>query len=302
MTQSQLEYFLVVAREMSISRASEILFVSQPAVSRQLSQLEEELDVKLFKRGNRQLEITEAGKAYQELFSQFNYKLSELKRRFSKKDLVAKHNLGCLEGWNIAFFYKELQKYLATEYANMQVHISGFNMDRILFALRNGKIDTAIVFESLFDDYQEIVTHKIGYTESILLYSRNHPLVGSNNLMLIDFRNDEFCVTAPVGFRNAFTNQTMLCQQAGFSPKYRHVQTLSEALMLVQTGECVMIADKLLMAKDNPLYCVLPLKGSRRNICLAYLKECDSAATEKVHSDILKFFGNKGQDIWAHEM
>lgn len=56
-----LKYFLIVAREENITRSAEILNVSQPALSRQLMQLEEELNTKLFIRGKRHLTLTDAG-------------------------------------------------------------------------------------------------------------------------------------------------------------------------------------------------------------------------------------------------
>lgn len=55
-----LKYFLAVAREENISRAAENLHITQPTLSRQISQLEEELGTKLFERGKR-LTLTEAG-------------------------------------------------------------------------------------------------------------------------------------------------------------------------------------------------------------------------------------------------
>lgn len=56
-----LKYFLVVAREENITRASEILHISQPALSRQLMQLEDELGAKLFIRGKRNITLTNEG-------------------------------------------------------------------------------------------------------------------------------------------------------------------------------------------------------------------------------------------------
>ena len=56
-----LKYFLTVAREEDITRASEILHISQPALSRQLMQLEEELGTQLFVRGRHSSTLTEAG-------------------------------------------------------------------------------------------------------------------------------------------------------------------------------------------------------------------------------------------------
>ena len=56
-----LQYFLAVAREESITRAAESLHITQPTLSRQLSQLEEELGTRLFERGTRHITLTPDG-------------------------------------------------------------------------------------------------------------------------------------------------------------------------------------------------------------------------------------------------
>lgn len=56
-----LRYFLALAREESIARAAEALHVTQPTLSRQLMDLETELDCKLFIRGSRRITLTNEG-------------------------------------------------------------------------------------------------------------------------------------------------------------------------------------------------------------------------------------------------
>ena len=56
-----LTYFMTVAREKTISKAAEVLHLSQPTLSKQLKELEEELGVQLFIRGNREISLTEDG-------------------------------------------------------------------------------------------------------------------------------------------------------------------------------------------------------------------------------------------------
>lgn len=56
-----LRYFLTVAQEESITRAAQLLHITQPTLSRQLAQLEEETGVKLFERGSRRLRLTSEG-------------------------------------------------------------------------------------------------------------------------------------------------------------------------------------------------------------------------------------------------
>lgn len=57
-----LKYFLAVAREENITRAAEQLHVSQPAVSRQIAQLEEELGIRAFERKGKRVTLTEEGR------------------------------------------------------------------------------------------------------------------------------------------------------------------------------------------------------------------------------------------------
>lgn len=56
-----LRYFLTVVREESITKAAEVLHITQPTLSRQLAQMEEEIGVRLFDRGTRKIWLTNEG-------------------------------------------------------------------------------------------------------------------------------------------------------------------------------------------------------------------------------------------------
>lgn len=74
---NQLKYFVVVANQESITKVSNILYVSQPAVSKMIKQLEDELNTKLFDRTGRTLKLNRAGKLF---YSYVNDSLGELDR------------------------------------------------------------------------------------------------------------------------------------------------------------------------------------------------------------------------------
>ena len=76
MTTKSLEYFLVVVKHLNISKAAKELFISQPALSKQISQLEAELGVSLFDRTKHSLKLTHAGEVL----------LSETNELFKKQD------------------------------------------------------------------------------------------------------------------------------------------------------------------------------------------------------------------------
>lgn len=59
-----LRYFLTVAREESITKAAEALYITQPTLSRQIAELEEEIGTLLFVRSNRNVTLTDAGRLF----------------------------------------------------------------------------------------------------------------------------------------------------------------------------------------------------------------------------------------------
>ena len=66
MNDLQIDYFMAVATNLSFTKTSEELFVSQPAISKQISLMEKELGVKLFIRNNKKTTLTKAGELYYE--------------------------------------------------------------------------------------------------------------------------------------------------------------------------------------------------------------------------------------------
>lgn len=63
-----LRYFWTIAEEGTVSKAAEALHITQPTLSRQIKELEEELGTELFIRGRRQIQLTEAGMQKQACF------------------------------------------------------------------------------------------------------------------------------------------------------------------------------------------------------------------------------------------
>jgi LysR family transcriptional regulator, nitrogen assimilation regulatory protein len=73
----QLERFLLIAENDSISRASSVLGIGQPALSRQIKELEDEIGTQLFYRHGRGIRLTEAGKTFRSTISPLIKKLAK---------------------------------------------------------------------------------------------------------------------------------------------------------------------------------------------------------------------------------
>ena len=104
MNDLQIDYFMAVATNSSFTKTSEELFVSQPALSKQIALLDRELGVKLFIRNNRRTELTEAGKRYFDFFSRYKTEMGNIKHEVSELDGITAQTItiGILEGWDFA--------------------------------------------------------------------------------------------------------------------------------------------------------------------------------------------------------
>ena len=291
MTQSQIQYFLLVAQEMSISKAAELLFVSQPAISKQLSLLENELGVSLFERRSHGIEITEAGRAFEQLFTEFQLRFKETLEaaRNGGHPLRGEYHLGCLEGWDLSSFYPELRDYLAQKYPEILIDLSGYNLDQVPYALKRGEVNGVIAPKSLLSGYTNITACRLTDIEGMLLFSVNHPLADKPGLKLADFYGSPFYVTAPQGMKAATVDVITICKASGFMPHLEFVPTLSAAYLKMQAGRGVLLATEWMMARGNPLFRSLPLHF-KRELCIASIPERQSNLCSTIEDEIIAFF------------
>lgn len=143
-----LQYFLVVAREENITRAAEILHMTQPTLSRQLMQLEEELNTKLFKRSNHSIRLTEEGlllkRRAQEIVLLTEKTEKEL--RFQEEPIAGEIAIGSGETRNIHYFAEIIAKF-RQEYPMFQYDLYTANADDIKERLDKGILDLGILTE-----------------------------------------------------------------------------------------------------------------------------------------------------------
>ena len=85
MNSLQIQYFLTVTEQKSFTEAARILFITQPAISKQIRLLEQELGAVLFERGKKTVCLTFAGQAFYDYFTQCNFQLELLQKHLEQK-------------------------------------------------------------------------------------------------------------------------------------------------------------------------------------------------------------------------
>jgi DNA-binding transcriptional LysR family regulator len=142
-----LQYFLAVIREQSISRAAEALHLSQPTLSRQLRDMEEELGKPLFIRSNRKITLTEEGMLLRKRAEEITELVKKAKDEITLSDetIAGDISIGAGETDGVRYLAKSARD-LQREYPLVHFHIISGDKATVLEDLDKGLIDFALLF------------------------------------------------------------------------------------------------------------------------------------------------------------
>lgn len=145
-----LQYFLAVTREQSISGAAESLHLSQPTLSRQLKDLEEELGKQLMIRGNRKITLTEEGMILRKRAEEILELVQKTEKEITVSNDIISGDvyIGAGESDAVSLIARAARR-LQTDYPDIHYHISSGDTTDILESLDKGLIDFGLIFDTV---------------------------------------------------------------------------------------------------------------------------------------------------------
>lgn len=143
-----LRYFLTVAREENITRAAEVLHITQPALSRQLTALEDELNCQLLVRGNRKVSLTEAGTLLRRRAEDLVALADKTEREFAAggQELAGEISIGTAESCASQMLPELLEPFIR-EHPLVRFDMVSGNADQIKDSLDQGLLDVGLLLE-----------------------------------------------------------------------------------------------------------------------------------------------------------
>lgn len=171
-----LQYFLAVAREQSISGAAGSLFLSQPTLSRQLKDLEDELGKQLFIRGNRKITLTEEGMLLRKRAEEILDLVEKTENEISTPDeiITGEVYIGAGETDAVRIIARVAEK-VQEDHPQIKFHIfSGDSLD-VIERLNKGLIDFGVLFEPVDLSKFEHIPMPVSDTWGVLM-RRDSPL------------------------------------------------------------------------------------------------------------------------------
>ena len=142
-----LRYFLTVVREESITKASEVLHITQPTLSRQLAQMEEEIGVKLFDRGARKITLTNEGILLRRRAEEILQLVDKTERELIEQ-IEGKITIGCGEISSVQLL-PELFKKFREKYPHVTFDLYTATADLVKEQMDKGLIDIGLLLEPI---------------------------------------------------------------------------------------------------------------------------------------------------------
>ena len=210
MTILQLKYVLAIASSSSMREAASKLFVSQPALSATIHELEEELGIRIFDRTNKGISLTEQGREVLVYAKQAVSQYELIEDRYIEKDKDRKH------------FSVSMQHYVFAVHAFVET-VKDFGTDRYIYSVHETRTDevltnvrdlhseigvlaytknTETILKKLFREYG-LVFHPLMVKDTYAYVWEDHPLAGKEELSLDELREYP-CVSFDQTSDNAF--------------------------------------------------------------------------------------------------
>lgn len=197
-----LQYFLVTAREENITRAATQLHITQPTLSRQLMQLEEELGVKLFHRGRHNILLTEDGmllrRRAQEIVDLT--KKTEHELRHEEEKVSGEISIGCGEAQNMKVLC-EMMASFRQKYPDVSFEIYTAIADDVKERLENGILDMGLLLEPVEISRYQYVRMPIEERWRVLM-RRDSPLAEKEKITPDDLADVPLIIAKRQSVRN----------------------------------------------------------------------------------------------------
>lgn len=291
MTQHQMNCILTLARTLNFTAAADEIHITQPTLSYQITQAEDELGIKLFERSKKEVHITENGKRIiEEIQSIYNSMLNlqsmaeVISSENDKKITVAHYDSG-----NDPLFLPMLQK-MKNDYPDCEIGVKFGNYYEMEGLLLNGEADIIFINSGLIKS--NLIEHIVLEKGPVYAYlNKNHPLASKSKLNLDDVEGETFLL-------HSLDAMDLFCWHARYfaehPERYKLVkyETREERLFRANLGEGIMLSGyKIINVPENAV--VIPfVDGDDTSSCIACLKRKYPLLKDKMEN-IAKLYASR---------
>jgi DNA-binding transcriptional LysR family regulator len=284
-----LRYFLAVAETLNFSRAAERLHIAQPALSKQIRNLEEMIGARLFIRSKHQVELTRAGTAFQAqavlVLEQAN-RAAHIAQRVDSGE-IGRLSIGFVGSASYSFLPWTLRAF-HQKYPDVELTLREMDAPMQAASLRDGRIDVGFLRLPVTD--KDIAFEAIFQERFILALPTGHRLADQGPVSMYALAEERFIMFPERGGPGFRIQITDACQSFGFLPRIaQEAAPMQNVIGLVGAGLGISIVPESVQKIQMPEVVYRPLLEElpAATIALAWHKNDTSPGT-RAFSDVAR--------------
>lgn len=215
-----LRYFVAVGEALSFTKAASRLHLSQPSLTRQVRDLELEIDVKLLDRTKQQIVLTAEGRAFLVDAKRVVGLSAEIVKSVQR---LSRHENAALQiGYVANLFYDILPGVLTSfqaSFPTIPVNLFDMSCGDQIRALEDGRLDLGFIGLCRPTEPTELEVHTVATYRALAALPKDHPLTNAEVVKLKELKSMFFIGISETSFPGYHRWITQTCRQAGFKPK-----------------------------------------------------------------------------------
>lgn len=262
MTIAQINTFLIIAKYKSYTKASNELQISVSALSRQISSMEEELGVKLFKRSSKNVELTASGQFFYEkavkLFHEYESTVENTRK--IEQGFVGSLSVAVLDDMTLKGPVQDGFHKFHKAYPNVSLQLERSSFQTIADGIASGKYDCAFSLFFTLNQFNFLKYKNISKTDEGILISKKNPLSRKKWFDPYEFRNQTFIlIKSP---EKSYLNQgpQEFFRKYHISPSVIYASDADTATLMVEAGLGIAFSNTQAIGVLNPGMKFLVLK------------------------------------------
>lgn len=254
MNDLQIKYFLKAAQRLNFSEAAKELFISQPALSQQISAIENELNMQLFIRDKNKLRLTPAATVLMQELPECSRRFQEVitKARIVSEGHSGVLRIGILEGQILPPNFRAAYHAFRNAYPNIHVEFSMDSFGRLRQRLDSQELDVASTISFDVKDSSAYLWVKTDSDICAILASESHPIANKKIRSWKDLKNETIILVDTEDCAKVKELVLEDCRQAGFVPQLLLAPSLNDQMLWIDAGLGVGVSNTDAYIHANP--------------------------------------------------
>lgn len=258
----QIDYFLTVAELLNFTDAANSLYISQPALSKQISVLEKELGFPLFVRNRRHVALTLEGAS---LYRDWNELSKHMEASIYNAKLIGNQasgqlSIGCTDTFDYSDVLPGTVRHFCKTYPHIDVNVESHSFKTLREGLMNDDFDLILTPYFELDGLPDVKWLKLKDIPLSIIIPTSNPLSQKDSVSFHDLKEESFILISPKDSIGGNERTQALCRRCGFRLKNaRYVPNVTSLELAVKNGLGVAICNSKLFETNTDICKIYPL-------------------------------------------